>query len=517
MPNKTDIEYIKKEYNKIRNLFLAGQYQDVVTKTKVLLKKDPSQATFYNYIALSYNNLKKINLAKEYLLKGLEFNPKNQSLLVNLSSIYRAEQNFIESEKILNEILRQNPNHFTALSNLANLKRDLNKDDEATKLYELASEIDSTNVTLLANLAISYQTTGEFKKCEEILKKIEILDPKKTIQDKIYSSFHKYSKEDNHQKLMIKKSLDENIPHHEKINLYFSLAKSYSDQKDHLKSTEYFIKGNDAKRKILLNYNTKDEEKLYSIISEKFKNFNFDLNETSQKPKLIFIVGLPRSGTTLLHQIISSHSEIFGAGELPILRSNFIDNVFKNDWLDDILINKENKKKLSEEIISQFKLHNNEKIILDKAPLNFQWVGFIKLLFPNAKIIHSKRNIKDTALSIYKNVFEDINMPWSYNQEELITFINLYKNFMKFWHNKLPNYIYDCNYEDLINNRENETKKLINFCNLDWDEKCMDYTKNNTGIKTISLSQARKPIYKDSINLSDLYKDKLKFLNDISD
>ena len=175
MPNKTDIEYIKKEYNKIRNLFLAGQYQDVVTKTKVLLKKDPFQATFYNYIALSYNNLKKINLAKEYLLKGLEFNPKNQSLLVNLSSIYRAEQNFIDSEKILKEILRQNPNHITALSNLANLKRDLNKDDEATKLYELASKIDSTNVTLLANLAISYQTTGEFKKCEEILKKIEIL------------------------------------------------------------------------------------------------------------------------------------------------------------------------------------------------------------------------------------------------------------------------------------------------------------------------------------------------------
>ena len=99
MLNKSDIEYIKKEYNKIRNLFLAGQYQDVITKTKVLLKKDPYQATFYNYIALSYNNLKKINLAKDYLLKGLEFNPKNQSLLVNLSSIYRAEQNFIEAEK----------------------------------------------------------------------------------------------------------------------------------------------------------------------------------------------------------------------------------------------------------------------------------------------------------------------------------------------------------------------------------------------------------------------------------
>tara|TARA_B100000900_G_scaffold405738_1_gene415764 strand:- start:738 stop:2291 length:1554 start_codon:yes stop_codon:yes gene_type:complete len=517
MPNKLDIEYIKKEYNKIRNLFLAGQYQEVIDKTKVLIKKDPYQATFYNYIALSYNNLRKLKFAKEFLLRGLDYNPKNQSLLVNLSTIYRTEQNFIDAEKILREILDTNPNHFTALSNLANLKRDLNKDEEATKLYEQAYKLDNTNITLLANLAISYQTLGEFDKCKEILKQIEFLDPKKTIQDKIYSSFHKYSKDDEHQRLMIKKSLDKSIPQNEKINLYFSIAKSFSDHGDHKKSGEFFIMGNDTKRKTLLNYHTKDEEKLYSIIFEKFKNYNFSNNDILKKPELIFIVGLPRSGTTLLHQIISSHSEIFGAGELPILRTNFIENTFDDNWFKRILIDGEIRKKLSYDIMSQFKLHNDKMIILDKAPLNFQWVGFIKLLFPNAKIIHSKRNLKDTALSIYKNVFEDINMPWSYNQEELITFIGIYKNFMQFWHKKLPNFIYDCNYENLINDQVNETKKLISFCGLKWDEKCIDYTKNNTGIKTISLSQARKPIYKDSINLSSLYKDSLKFLDNISD
>ena len=175
--------------------------------------------------------------------------------------------------------------------------------------------------------------------------------------------------------------------------------------------------------------------------------------------------------------------------------------------------NSENRNKLSNEISSQFKHYDDKKIILDKAPLNFQWIGFIKLLFPNAKIIHSKRNLKDTALSIYKNVFEDINMPWSYDQEELVEFINIYENFIKFWHSKIPNYIYDCKYEELVSNQAKETKKLINFCNLDWDEKCLDYTKNTSGIKTISLSQARQPIYKSSVNLSEFYKDKLKFLN----
>jgi len=513
MTSQSDIAYIKKEYNKIRNLFSAGQFKQVIEKTKILLIKDPSQATFYNYLGLSYSHLRKPDVAEKFLLKGLEVHPNNMSLLVNLGSVLRVTQDFDGAEKALKKVLDQNPNHFTALCNLANLKRDLNKDHEATKLYEKAYNIDKTNITLLANLSITYQTIGDFDKCKKILEEMEILSPKKTIQDKIYSSFHKYSENDEHQKLMITKSLDPQIPNYEKINLYFSLSKSYSDQKKHEKSCEFFIKGNKEKRKTLLNYSTDYENKLYNIISEKFKNFQFSNIQSSNQPQLIFIVGLPRSGTTLLHQIISSHKKVFGAGELPIMRSSFIENVLKKDWLDEFLEDAELRKKMSDEINNKFKLHHQDQIILDKAPLNFQWIGFIKLLFPNAKIIHSKRNLKDTALSIYKNIFEDINMPWSYDQEELVEFINIYENFMRFWHSKIPNYIYDCKYEELVSNQTKETKKLINFCNLEWDEKCLDYTKNASGIKTISLSQARQPIYKSSVNLSEFYKGKLKFLN----
>ncbi len=517
MLNNRDIEYIKKEYKKVKNLFLAGQYKEVIEKTKVLLKKDPTQATFYNYIALSYNNLRMAEVAKQFLLKGLEINPKNQSLLVNLGSTLRATQNFDEAEKNLKKVLNENPKHFVALCNLANIKRDLNQDIEATQLYEQAYDIDKTNPTLLANLAITYQTIGQFDKCKKILKEMEILNPKKTIQDKIYSSFHKYEENDEHQELMLKKVLNSEINNQEKINLYFALSKAYSDQNNHIKSSEFFIKGNSEKRKTLLNYSTKYETNLLNLIVENFKNFKFENIKNTKSPNLIFIVGLPRSGTTLLHQIISSHSKVFGAGELPILRSNFIEKIFKKAWIDEFFKNNQFREKLSIEIMNQFKLHNNKLIILDKAPLNFQWVGFIKILFPNAKIIHSKRNLKDTALSIYKNVFEDINMPWSYDQNELIQFIDIYKNFMKFWHNKIPNYIYDCHYEKIVNDKETETKKLIKFCNLDWEDRCIDHTKNTNGIKTISISQARKPIYKSSINLSNFYKGNLKFLEDISE
>ena len=223
MTSQSDIAYIKKEYDKIRNLFSAGQFKKVIEKTKILLIKDPSQATFYNYLGLSYSHLRKPDIAEKFLLKGLEVHPNNMSLLVNLGSVLRVTQDFDGAEKALKKVLEQNPNHFTALCNLANLKRDLNKDHEATKLYEKAYKIDKTNVTLLANLSITYQTIGDFNKCKKILEEMEILSPKKTIQDKIYSSFHKYSENDEHQKLMITKSLDTKIQNYEKINLYFSL------------------------------------------------------------------------------------------------------------------------------------------------------------------------------------------------------------------------------------------------------------------------------------------------------
>ena len=142
---------------------------------------------------------------------------------------------------------------------------------------------------------------------------------------------------------------------------------------------------------------------------------------------------------------------------------------------------------------------------------------FIKILFPHAKIIHCKRNLKDTALSIYKNVFDGGSLPWSYNQKTLVEFINLYKELLTFWHNKLPDQIYDCEYENLVSDQINETKKLIKFCNLPWEENCIDYTKNDTGIKTVSISQARKPIYKTSVKLSDKYIDYLDFLKKLKD
>ena len=160
-------------------------------------------------------------------------------------------------------------------------------------------------------------------------------------------------------------------------------------------------------------------------------------------------------------------------------------------------------------------IKTSKNIILDKNPLNFQWLGFIRILFPDAKIIHCSRNLKDTALSIYKNDFDINSILWSNWQEDLVQYISIYLNLMKFWEKKIPNFIYNLNYEKLINNQKKQIEKLLNFCELNWEENCLNYNKKATAIETVSATQARKSIYKTSLKSYKKYYNYLEMFKKI--
>ena len=521
MVNKSDIEFIKSEYKKIQNLFIKGDYNKVIEKTKIILRKDSSQTTFYNLIGLSYLQLEKFEMAEKILNSGLKINSKSTSILCNLGTLYRNWGKLDEAEKNFKRVLDINPKDINTLVNYANLKRDLNKINESLELYNQAFKINNNNETLLINYAGAYQIAGKFEMSKEILKSLHKNYPNNVVAHKMYSSINFYKENDKHQEIMIKKVNDQNLSPGNKTTLLFSIAKSFSDQKNPAKSSEYFIKANKAKFLGFKEYNFNSEKKLFDKIIEIFTNYKFISDNSEKDPDLIFIVGLPRSGTTLIHQIISSHSKVFGAGELSVLRSTFLDKINELEFLKKILGNSDSdnlfKKEIANLVLNKFKYYDKESIILDKAPLNFLWLGFIKILFPNSKIIHSKRNLKDTALSIYKNVFDASSLTWAYDQDCLIEYLKYYKNIMKFWQNKIPNFIYNCEYENLVNNKNLETQNLIKFCNLDWEDNCIDHTQNDTGIKTVSIAQARKPIYKTSVNLNETYSKYLEFLNQIEE
>ena len=147
----------------------------------------------------------------------------------------------------------------------------------------------------------------------------------------------------------------------------------------------------------------------------------------------------------------------------------------------------------------------------DKMPENFLWIGFIKLILPKSKIIHCYRNPKDNCLSIYKNHFPGGKINFSYDLDEIVEYYKLYSDLMNYWNDLLPNFVFNIKYENLITNTENEVRNLLKFCNLDWNENCLNSHNNKRPVHTASDVQARKKIFTSSINI---WKNYQIYLND---
>jgi hypothetical protein len=206
---------------------------------------------------------------------------------------------------------------------------------------------------------------------------------------------------------------------------------------------------------------------------------------------------MPRSGTSLVHQIIDSHPDVFGAGELNSLNKIVAPILNKiKDSHNDVL-SSEDLSSIRHKYLKSIENFNvNEKVIIDKMPLNFRYVGFILNAIPEAKIIHMNRDAMATCWSIYKSFFN--GNAYSYNQDDLGNYYGLYKDLMIYWNNLFPNKILDVNYEKLTISQEDETRKILNYCDLDWNDNCLNFHTNQTAMKTTSALQVRQKMYQGS-------------------
>ena len=296
---------------------------------------------------------------------------------------------------------------------------------------------------------------------------------------------------------------DNNLSPEQKIDLYFSLGKAYEDLKEKNKSANYYVLANKYKKKIT-KYNFKIHKEHFDQIYETFKNINFSdkkLNIKNNK-KVIFICGLPRTGSTLFENIIASHKEVYSGGELPYL-NRLVKKYFANDnklSKDKILNNLHNKNiDFVNDYFSSLSAHNFlEKNISDKQLDNFRWI------FPNSKIILCKRNYKANALSIYKNNISSGYYNWTNDPEDILNYIKYYNKFINFWKKNFPDELFEVEYEELVNKRDIVIKEMIDFCGLDWDENCLLFYKNKSPIKTASAFQARQPIYDSSVGIDTI-------------
>jgi len=508
---------LKKKIDKITNKLKAGLFDEVILNTKALLKKTKHPILF-NILSIAFQSKGEFDNSVKIMENALELNPRNVLHMNNIAISYHKLDKFEDAEKYFLRGLELDPNYINILNNIGNLKKDLNLIDEAINYYKKSLAVEDNILETHFNLASIYQSLGEFEKSKEHLKKTLEINPNYFEADRVLSLVTKYNENNEHFKIMLKKVSDSKLDNINLHHLHFGLGKCYEDIKDYENAFFHFDKGNFIKKKIT-NYNIQEDIKKFEKIKNIFKNYK-NIKIKKNKRKIIFILGMPRSGTSLTEQILSSHNNVFGGGELPFIPSIINKNFLQNKSIKIFNEISDLEKKISnsqDDYLFQISsINNSEKSFTDKAPLNFRYIGFLVNIFPNLKIINCKRNPVDICWSNFKNYF-GASLNFSNDLEDLAQYYNQYESIMQFWKKYFSNNIYDLNYENLVTNSEEEIKNLIKFCGLNWDPNCLKHYENKRLIKTVSFNQARKPIYKSAIKSSNMFEKYLdKLVNNLN-
>ena len=532
-----------KEVELVISLYSKGEYSKAVNSIKKLNNIYPNQPLLFNLIGACYKELEELEGAAKMFEIALNLSPNYAEAHYNLGVVLKELDQESQAIECYRKAISINPNYpdahnnlgtslhslgqleeaieslewaiaykhdfYEAHNNLGNVFNDFGKVNEAVKCYEKAVELNPNYAKAFFNLAIAYKDLGNLNAYQKCIKKTVVLEPDWGDAHLHLSRIKNYKINDTHilEMLSILKKSDLSLI--DRIGFNFALAHAYENLEDHSKQFKFLNEANRLRKKES-QYSFDKDQIRFQRIKTLFQKPPQSLSKTvieKSNFRPIFIVGMPRSGTSLVHQIIDSHKTVFGAGELTTL-SPIINQFFKS-FDNKIGITESDllsiRRKYSDFIT---RLDVTQNIVVDKMPLNFRHIGFILSAFPEAKIIHMNRDPMATCWSIYKYYFN--GNYYSYSQEDLANYFLLYKDLMAFWHKTFPNKIYDLCYEDLTTAQESETRKLINYCNLEWDENCLKFNENKGAVKTTSALQVRKKMYQGSSEVWRKYESFLK-------
>jgi hypothetical protein len=301
----------------------------------------------------------------------------------------------------------------------------------------------------------------------------------------------------------------------ERMHFAFGLGKALADIGEHEKSFDYIAAGNRLRRQ-RINYAPAESEARFADIKGTFTPALFEAHAGSGDPDRtpIFVLGMPRSGTSLVEQVLASHPDVHGGGEFTLLNQLVgslgtgngplrFSELFARIADADLAA-------LGARYVRDLRgLSANARFITDKTPGNFLLIGMIRLILPNATIIHCRRDPVDTCISIYKTYFGAEGLRYAYDLGELGHYYRLYAELMEHWHGVLPGFVHDVDYEKLISDFNGEAPKILAACGLDWRDECRNFATASRPVHTASSAQVRQPIYNTSIGQGTRYGDRL--------
>jgi len=496
----------------------VGNLDGAIYSYQKAISIDPANANAFNNLGNILTQIGLIDKSIEYLNEALSLNPKFAEAHNNIGLANLELNKLNESKKSFLLAIECNSQYEPAYINLGRIYRELDQFDKEVNCYKKLLKIKPNASKILLQLGMAYKSNGENKLAIDCFESSINSNPRSIL------AYFQLAKEPEY-KLKIKQI--ENLEalakidvlnEDDQINLDFTLALIYEKTENSDKFFSSLHRANTLRKKSL-GYSLNDDIKRLKNVRDFYQGTSIAkqilINEKSKSKIPIFVVGMPRSGSSLIEQILSSHYNIHGGGELQIFRK--IMNPLINNFLND-------KKSFKEKIKDQncYELIRNkylesinrldfkEEFFTDKALLNFKYIGLIFRALPESKIIHIKRDARAVCWSSYKTNFGQSGLAFSNNLSDLVGFYKLYEDQMQFWHSMFPNKIYDLQYESLTKNQVFETKKLLNFCNIDWDDNCLHFYNNNRAVKTASKDQVRQKIYKGSSDAWKKYSEHLQ-------
>ena len=482
----------------------AGRLKLAEESYKKVLKKEKNNIDALRLLGLLAFKTKDYEIAERLFLKVLKLDPSFSLAWDNLAKLYRIQNKLLKSIPAFENLIKLDPSNFEALVSLGTIYIKLSKYHEGIKLYEESLKIKPENPRVYLSLGHALKTIGERKKSEAAYQNTIKYFPSSGEAYWSLANLKTYEfsdKEIANMELSLKRNMHQN----ELIQMHFALGKAYESNRQFDKSFKHYMDGNWQQRKQVI-YNAEDYKISIDEIINFFENNNniLDLKAEAGSDEPIFILGLPRSGSTLIEQILASHSLIEGTQELPNIMAisrdiKLIDQ--KNGYPDNLLkLNQSSFDELGKKYIDETKWARSSKpFFIDKMPNNFFHIGLIKLILPKAKIIDARRNPMDACFSCFKQYFAK-GQHFTYDLDDIARYYKDYVRLMDYWNKLFPDEIFTIQYEQIIENPNDRISDLLEFCNVKFEDNCLNFHKSKRAVKTASSEQVRQPMYKTGIN-----------------
>ncbi|MDP6442054.1 MAG: sulfotransferase [Candidatus Poseidoniia archaeon] len=499
----------------------SGRGKEAEDIYRSILKRDPNHVEAARLLARIAMDHERYHEAEILLMRVVKNAPDYARAWIDLANTQNDQDKHHEATKSAHELLRITPESAESYMLYAGIIGSAGRHEAAIIAYEKAIKLSPQKAGAFSSMAHHLKTIGRQDEAIAAYRHSIAIKPDHT--ESYWSLVNlktfqfKDEEIDTMQALLLKKDLSDES----RVHLHNALGLEYESRKEYQKSFDNMTKCNQLRRKAE-SYDPVETESLHQKIITIFNAgfFEQDAADVSDVSP-IFIVGLPRSGSTLLEQILASHTQVEGTYELSDL-SRTMQSVRRQ--------NPRGKKSFPESLehfnlqqwvaIGQGYLESTQKyrtdraFFVDKNPNNFTFIGALKLALPNAKIINARRHPLDSCYGSYKQLFAS-GQSFSYDLVELGEYYLQYQNLMEYWHQVLPNFILDVHYENVVNDLETEVERILDFCGLPFEEHCLRFHETERAVKTASSEQVRQPLYSSSVNLWRNYENNLGDLIEI--